>query len=194
MDLWYAHASVNIWDAGYPSGGNYWGDYEARYPNATELDGSGLWDTPYALYGNNQDNYPLMRPLVAPPPLDITPPTISIVSPENKTYTVKGVPLTFTVSEPTSWIGYGLDGQANITIDGNTTLTGLSDGTHRLIVYAKDTAGNTGVSETIYFSVVQEAEPFPLTWIVAAIVITAVVAAALLVYFRKIRKTPGKAE
>ncbi len=39
----------------------------------------------------------------------------------------------------------------------------------------------------------QEAEPFP-TWIVAAIVIIAVVGAALLVYFRKIRKTTEKAE
>ena len=51
---------LNIWDDGYPSGGNYWSDYEERYPNATEIDGSGIWDTPYVIDGSNQDNYPLI--------------------------------------------------------------------------------------------------------------------------------------
>jgi len=86
-------------------------------------------------------------------PLDTTPPTISIVSPENKTYTVEDVPLTFTMSESTSWIGYSLDGQANITIAGNTTLTGLSDGMHSLVFYANDMAGNTGSSNIVYFTI-----------------------------------------
>jgi nitrous oxidase accessory protein len=58
--------SVNIWDNGYPSGGNYWSDYEDRYPSAKELDGSGIWDTPYVIDGNNQDNYPLMNPHTLP--------------------------------------------------------------------------------------------------------------------------------
>ena len=131
----------------------------------------------------------------AGPPPDTTPPTISIVSPENKTYTVNNVSLTFTLSEPTSWIGYSLDGQANVTIAGNTTLSGLSDGAHSLIVYAKDTAGNTGASEIIYFSIkTQQSELFPTTWIAAAIAIIAAVGAALLVYFAKVKKTTGKAE
>jgi parallel beta-helix repeat protein len=52
----------NIWDGGYPSGGNYWSDYTERYPDTEELDGSGLWDTPYVIDANNQDNYPLMKP------------------------------------------------------------------------------------------------------------------------------------
>src|SRR3990170_5621441 len=34
-------------------------------------------------------------------PPDTTPPAVSIVSPENKTYNVNNVSLTFTVSEPT---------------------------------------------------------------------------------------------
>jgi parallel beta-helix repeat protein len=50
----------NIWDDGYPSGGNYWSDYVDRYPDAKELDGSDLWDTPYVIDENNQDRYPLM--------------------------------------------------------------------------------------------------------------------------------------
>ncbi|MEM3729049.1 MAG: NosD domain-containing protein [Candidatus Bathyarchaeia archaeon] len=53
---------ANNWDNGYPSGGNYWSDYEERYPNAEELYGSGLWDTPYIIDEYNQDRYPLMYP------------------------------------------------------------------------------------------------------------------------------------
>ena len=58
----------NIWDDGYPSGGNYWSDYEERYPNATEIDDSGIWDTPYVIDENNQDNYPLVEPWSLKPP------------------------------------------------------------------------------------------------------------------------------
>ena len=185
--------SINIWDNGVE--GNYWSNYEERYPNATEIDGSGIWDTPYIIDENNQDNYPLVNPATIPGLPDVTPPTISVISPENKTYTVSNVSLTFIISEPASWISYSLDEQANVTIAGNTTLTGLSDGTHSLTVYAKDTAGNTGTSETAYFTIeTKEAEPFPTTWIAAAIAIIAVFGAALLVYFVKFRKTTGKAE
>ena len=127
-------------------------------------------------------------------PPDTTPPTISIVSPENKTYDTTDIPLTFTVDESVSWMAYSLDGQANMTITGNTTLSGLSDGSHSLIVYAKDTAENTGASEIIYFSIeTKKAEPLQ-TWIVAAIVIIAVVGTALLIYFTKIKKTTEKVQ
>jgi len=50
--------SINVWDNGIE--GNYWSDYDDRYPRATELDGSGMWDTPYVVDGNNRDNYPLI--------------------------------------------------------------------------------------------------------------------------------------
>jgi hypothetical protein len=39
----------------------------------------------------------------------------------------------------------------NVTIAGNTTLTGLSSSVHNLTVYAWDEAGNIGSSETITF-------------------------------------------
>jgi len=45
-----------------------------------------------------------------------------------------------------------------------------------------------------YGTVPQHSEPFPTTWIIAAIVIIAVVGAALLVYFVKIKKKIEKAE
>jgi len=56
------NSSFNIWDNGYPSGGNYWSDYEERYPNAEEIDESGIWNTPYVIDENNTDYYPLMKP------------------------------------------------------------------------------------------------------------------------------------
>jgi hypothetical protein len=57
-----------IWDDGYPSGGNYWSDYNGTdlysgpYQNETGRDGIG--DVPYVIDTNNQDNYPLMPPYV----------------------------------------------------------------------------------------------------------------------------------
>jgi parallel beta-helix repeat protein len=47
----------NIWDNG--SKGNYWSDYQAKYPNATEIDGSGVWNIAYSIDANNTDNHPL---------------------------------------------------------------------------------------------------------------------------------------
>jgi parallel beta-helix repeat protein len=48
---------INYWDSGYPSGGNYWGDY-----NGTDNDHDGIGDTPYIHDANNTDHYPLMGP------------------------------------------------------------------------------------------------------------------------------------
>jgi parallel beta-helix repeat protein len=58
--------SVNAWDDGYPSGGNYWSDYSGtdmysgHYQNETGSDGIG--DLPYIFDAKNQDNYPLTIP------------------------------------------------------------------------------------------------------------------------------------
>lgn len=82
---------------------------------------------------------------------DTTPPVITILSPQNTTYTTSSVSLTFTINEPTSWIGYSLDGGANVTITGNTTLS-LANSAHNVIVYANDTSGNMG-SSRVYFTV-----------------------------------------
>ena len=55
----------NIWDNGYPSGGNYWSDYvgvDVESGSGQDLPGSdGIGDTPYVIDGDNVDHYPLMN-------------------------------------------------------------------------------------------------------------------------------------
>ncbi|MCW3996897.1 MAG: right-handed parallel beta-helix repeat-containing protein [Candidatus Bathyarchaeota archaeon] len=41
---------------------NYWSDYTTRYPNAKEIDDSGIWDTPYDREAF-ADNNPLIEPI-----------------------------------------------------------------------------------------------------------------------------------
>jgi len=113
------------------------------------------------------------------------PPSVSIASPENKTYGTFDVPLNFTVNESGSQITYSLDGQDNVTAAENITLTGLSYGEHNITVYATDIAGNIGASETITFTVAKEPDPFPTAIVAVIVASVAVVGAGLLVYFKK---------
>jgi parallel beta-helix repeat protein len=55
-------ALANVWDNG--SSGNYWSDYLTKYPNATQVDSSGVWNTPYLIDANNTDYHPLMTQIV----------------------------------------------------------------------------------------------------------------------------------
>jgi len=120
--------------------------------------------------------------------IDTIPPQTSILSLQNVTYSTVDVPLNFTVNEAVSEIAYSLDGQENVTITGNTTLTDLSYGDHNVTVYATDMCGHVGASETIYFTIT---EPFPTASVTAASVASvAVVSMVLLVYFKK-RKRCG---
>ena len=140
--------------------------------------------------------------------IDATPPQVLTQSAQNKTYDRTDIPLNFTVSEPVSWVGYSLDGESNVTTtenlsnvtafygeleivrtNVNTVLTGLSEGSHSLTIYAIDTVGNTGKSEKIQFAIAHETEPkpqpqpFPTALVAAAFVSVAAVSAGLLLFF-----------
>ena len=67
---------VNEWDNGYPTGGNFWSDYDGTdqysgpYQNQTGSDGIG--DSPYIIDSNNVDRYPLMGPPSVNTVLDVS--------------------------------------------------------------------------------------------------------------------------
>ena len=85
-------------------------------------------------------------------PPDLVPPTMHLLFPENTTYRTESVPLTFAVDERAFWMGYSLDNCQNVSIRGNTTLTGLLNGCHSMRVYGNDSSGNTGASELVNFT------------------------------------------
>jgi len=137
---------------------------------------SNWWSTPVTTYYATNEQY-------APFGYGTAPPVVSVVSPENTNYTSSSVSLAFTVNKPVAWLGYSLDGQENVTVNGNATIAGLPNGLHNVTVYARDEFENTRASETISFSV---DAPFPLVPVaVASVAVVAVVIAGLLVYLRK---------
>ena len=71
-----------------------------------------------------------------------------------------------------------------MTIDKNTTLAGLTDGGHTLTIYATDAVGNTGVSETVHFSI----EPFPII-LVVGVAVTAIIGILAGYLFYRRRRT-----
>lgn len=91
---------------------------------------------------------------------DKTPPEIIISSPENKTYATALIHLNASSNELINIWMYNLNGAGNVTfgshntVTAHTSITG-SEGSNSIIVYANDTAGNTGASPMVYFSIDQ---------------------------------------
>ena len=62
---------ANVWDDGYPSGGNYWSDYidtDIRWgPGQDKAGSDGIWDHPYVVNEVNRDQYPFTQRYPPPP-------------------------------------------------------------------------------------------------------------------------------
>jgi hypothetical protein len=115
--------------------------------------------------------------------IDTTAPKISVLSPQDSVYQDSDIPLNFIANEPLSKVAYCLDGKDNITINGNTTMAGLANGNHNVIVYSTDEFGNMGFSEVIYFTI---QTPLSLLLVASAsIASAALVGMVLLVYLRR---------
>jgi len=57
----------DIWDDGYPNGGNYWSDHSWS-SGVLDDDEDGIADTPYTIISGVSDRYPLMEPYGQNPP------------------------------------------------------------------------------------------------------------------------------
>jgi hypothetical protein len=125
---------------------------------------------------------------------DDVPPVITNLSITNGNYSLNNLTLSFTTDKPTSWVGYNLDGAENQTIDGNTTLTGLTNGSHTLTIYFNDTLGNMATSGGINFNVdipppTEHSTASLMTMEVGTSASAVVEAILLVVIFRKHRQT-----
>ena len=134
---------ANVWDDGYPSGGNYWSDYNGtdlyNGPQQNETGSDGIGDTPYVIDEDNQDNYPLMKPYPwSPHDVGITSVTTS------KNIVGQG----FNVSINASVFNYGDSTEnINVTIYANSTTISeinnieLASRNSTTITFTWDTAG-----------------------------------------------------
>jgi hypothetical protein len=115
-----------------------------------------------------------------------TPPTIMIY-PQTKTYNQSSFTLDFNMDKPVSWTGYSLDNQANVTFTGNLNLTNIPNGDHNFTIYANDTYGTMGASETSYFTVDVPA-PFPIELAVIAAVAIGVTLTIIFNYHKRAKR------
>jgi N-acetylneuraminic acid mutarotase len=108
-------------------------------------------DILYAIGGFDGTNWLKVNEQYKPADYGTVAPKVQITSPENKTYTK--LSLSFTVNRATEWMAYSLDNQANVTIQGPIELVGIPQGDHSIVIYANDSLGNMGSSNTVYFSI-----------------------------------------
>jgi parallel beta-helix repeat protein len=148
----------NLWDDG--NEGNFWSDYQLRYPTAEEVEGSNIMDTTLVMNEINVDRYPLIKPVNLKY-------QVTLLQPENKSYESNTLPLVFFSTAPELWMGYSLDSQENVTVQGEAVLKNLAEGAHRLVVYGGQSENGVCAYETVIFTIEEtettEAEPEPAT-------------------------------
>ncbi len=120
--------------------------------------------------------------------IDTTPPKITVLSPQNRTYTSTNVSLNFTINEQAKTLCYSLDGKENRTTTENATLEGITEGQHNIAFYVTDLAGNVATSETVFFDVTTLDFPTVPVAAVSAASIAAVTAAGILLFTRRRRR------
>jgi hypothetical protein len=159
--LIFHHVQVFVYD--HP----LWAESGGHYEDRITLQTASVWSNTQTM------TFPLILP------------NVTLLLPDNDVFNTSDVQLDFVVDRPVSQIEYCLDGKANVTIVGNTTLSGLPNGYHNVTVYAMDEAGKTGASETVFFTVTEPPEPFPTTLVIASVITVVIVGSGLIVYFKK---------
>ena len=124
-------------------------------------------------------------------------PTISILYPTNNTvFNVEFAPIMFHLeyqnSSTLSWVGYSIDGTANVTITVNDTEVDKfeNNGYHNLTLYANDTAGNWAKPQVVTYFTHSRGDAVPLIDTITPPFITVLVVIAIVAvaYFRGHKK------
>lgn len=110
-------------------------------------------DVIYAIGGLDGEKWLNINEELKPDGYGKVPPVIEITSPQqNKTY--KTIQIDYQVNKAVSWVGYSLDNNPNVTLTKTSSIVdNISDGSHSIVLFAKDTLGNIGVSKTITFKI-----------------------------------------
>ena len=162
----------NVWDGGYPSGGNFWSNYrgadQCSGPGQDVCNGpDGIGDVPYAIQVRGADRYPLMRP----PHDDTVPPLVGITSPaDGATVNASSIAVTGIASDSG---GSGLRVvKVRVSGEGWYTATGLVDwtasatlvsGSNRIDAQAWDNAGNPSAIASVNVTFTPPPPPPPPT-------------------------------
>lgn len=107
---------------------NYWSDYLTKYPNAKEIEKSGLpnliWDTPYnygGSVGNSTDNHPLINPItIAASPTATARPTTLPTLPTPSSTPIPTIVMIASLSESASALNFGNSINFTVSIEGGT--------------------------------------------------------------------------
>ncbi len=116
-------------------------------------------------------------------------PIVSVLSPQNSIVSSDNLSINISINRPFTQLTYSLDGQEKVTVFGNFTLSGLKEGLHNVIVYARDSFGNEGTSEIIQFNV---QKPFQNIWLVVMATAVVIGIIALMVYRKKTKLAVNK--
>ena len=126
-------------------------------------------------------------------------PEIEVLNPQRKVYSAGEVELSFVAPSPRALneqghsifisftsFSYSLDGHRSVAISGNTTLAGLSCGSHNIVVHGLTTEGSTQSSQTVQFDVVCSTGWLVLIAVTTGVVV--VICVAGLACWRKIKR------
>jgi parallel beta-helix repeat protein len=145
----------NSWDYGYPTGGNYWSDYEGVDLNSTPTQDvpppDGIGDTQYDIDANSFDNYPLMKPYKE----DLNPPIILLNSPSNNSVISEGTMIDLEILDDNPLTAnYSINGGGETPFSDpfDISTSGWLEGGYTITVNAVDSKGNS-ISSWFFVSI-----------------------------------------